>query len=139
MKNGRYFCIRLNICKDQNVTMNAWKNICLAFVDDFHNKSEKDKITKIKALLYKHTTYRQMELTSCMVVQIHSITVEEKDCVKIQSIFSFYSIRLSVSVCVEETNSMKEALSIKTQLLAIFSWDPKLSPNKMCKCTYWGP
>jgi len=31
----------LDIYKDRNLTRNAWKVICLAFVEDFDDKSEK--------------------------------------------------------------------------------------------------
>jgi len=33
----------LDIYKDRNLTRNAWKEICLAFVEDFDDKSEKYK------------------------------------------------------------------------------------------------
>lgn len=33
----------LNIYNDRNLTKNAWKEICLAFIELFDDKSDKDK------------------------------------------------------------------------------------------------
>ncbi|XP_060872763.1 uncharacterized protein LOC132946719 [Metopolophium dirhodum] len=50
--------ITLDIYKDRNLTRNAWKEICLAFVEDFDDKSEKYKDDIRKMYLNKWSNIR---------------------------------------------------------------------------------